>query len=141
MIRLIIAMGCWFALSLAAGAAAAETVVVVSAQSPLRTLSQDQLRDIYLGRMVRLPSGDPIVPLDQIERSPEHQAFYTGYLGRSAAQIRTHWSRLIFTGRGQPPRALDSDEAVAEAVAENPNAIGYVNKMFVNERLQILAVE
>ncbi|TJY60942.1 phosphate ABC transporter substrate-binding protein [Sinimarinibacterium sp. CAU 1509] len=137
----VVATGCWLVLSVVAGAASADPVVVVSAQSPLSTLSRDELTDIYLGRLVRLPNRERIVPIDQVERSPEHDAFYTAYLGRSAAQIKAHWSKLIFTGRGQPPRALGSGEAVAEAVAANPNAIGYVDQAFVDERLRVLPIE
>lgn len=139
--RRIVAAGCWLVLSLLAGAASADPVVVVSTQSPLSALSRDELTDIYLGRPVRLPNRERIVPIDQVERSPEHDAFYTGYLGRSASQIKAHWSKLIFTGRGQPPRALDSGEAVAEAVAENPNAIGYVDQVYVDQRLRVIPIE
>jgi ABC-type phosphate transport system substrate-binding protein len=139
--RKLTTAACGLLLSLAASAATAEVVVVVSANNPVESLSRAQLTDIYLGRLNRFPNGDPVVPIDQRERSPTHDEFYSQYLGQSPAQIKAHWSKLIFTGRGQPPRAVPDDEAAAELVAENPNAIAYVDAGAVNERLRVIAIE
>lgn len=128
-------------LSLAAGTASAEVVVVVSADNPVETLSRAQLTDIYLGRLNHFPNGDAVVPIDQRESSPAHDEFYTRYLGQSPAQIKAHWSKLIFTGRGQPPRAVSGGAAAAELVAGHPNAIGYLDAELVDERLQVVSVE
>lgn len=141
LIRNLTRYACALLLSLAAGAAHAEVVVVVSADNPVEALSRAQLTDIYLGRLNRFPNGDPVVPIDQRESSPAHDEFYSQYLGQSPAQIKAHWSRLIFTGRGQPPRAVPGDDAAAELVAENPNAIGYLDSTLVDNRLRIVSIE
>lgn len=124
-----------------AGTAAADVVVIVPAQSPVNTLTRAELVDIYLGRLNRLPNGEPVVPIDQADGSPAHEEFYNDYLRRSPAQIKAHWSRLIFTGRGQPPRTVANGAATARVVAENPNAIGYVEPGLVNERLRVVPIE
>ncbi len=139
--RKLTTFACGLLLSLAAGAATAEVVVVVSADNPVETLSRTQLTDIYLGRLNRFPNGDAVVPIDQRESSPAHDEFYNRYLGQSPAQIKAHWSKLIFTGRGQPPRAVPGGDAAAELVAENPNAIGYLDASLVDERLRMVTIE
>jgi len=148
--RKLSAAACWalalagstaWPLALANGNARAGVVVVVSADSPVDRLSAGQLADIYLGRLSRLPSGEPVVPIDQKERSPAHDEFYRKYLDQSPAQIKAHWSRLIFTGRGRPPRAVGDGSAAAETIAGNPNAIGYVDESLVDHRLRVLAIE
>ncbi|MDN3519416.1 phosphate ABC transporter substrate-binding protein [Aquisalimonas lutea] len=132
---------CGLVCSLMIGTAAAEIVVVVSRDNPVDSLSRTELADIYLGRMDRFPNGDPAMPIDQAERSPAHDAFYNDYLGRSPAQIKAHWSRLIFTGRGQPPRSLKDGDTVAEFIADNPRAIGYVDRSMVGEQLRVVTIE
>lgn len=82
-----------------------------------------------------------MVPIDQRENSPAHKEFYSEYLNQSAAQIKAHWSKLIFTGRGQPPRTVAGDKAAADFVAGNPNAVGYVDADVVDDRLRVVAVE
>lgn len=134
-------VGCVLALGLALGTASAEVVVIVSAQSPVTALTRTQLADIYLGRSNRLPNGEPVVPIDQAFGSPAHDVFYRDYIGRSTALIKAHWSRLIFTGRGQPPQAVPNDIATVEIVAENPDTIGYVESSHVDNRLRIVPIE
>jgi ABC-type phosphate transport system substrate-binding protein len=119
----------------------AEVVVVVSTQNPVETLSRAQVTDIYLGRMNRFPNGNPVKPIDLSESSPTRSEFYSRYLGRSPSQIKAHWSKLIFTGRGRPPPIVSSGDAMAESVAENPNAIGYLSPDFLNERLRVVSID
>lgn len=121
--------------------AQAEVVVAVSEQSSIKTLSRLQLTDIYLGRLTQLPSGYAVTPLDQAEPSGSHHQFYQHYLGRTAAEIRAHWSRLIFTGRGQPPKAVAGDAAMADALIDNPSAVGYLNTEALREGLRVIDID
>lgn len=119
----------------------AEVVVVTAGDSPVRELTSTQLADIYLGRLTRLPDGRPVVPIDQGEQSRVYEIFYQQYLGRSPAQIRSHWSRLIFTGRGQPPKSVANEAALAEALKQNLNAIGYMEADALPEGLRVIDIE
>jgi ABC-type phosphate transport system substrate-binding protein len=136
-----IGWGLLLGLGLSLGTACAEVVVVVSAENPLMTLSRTELADIYLGRMNTFPNGLSVAPVDQRETSPAHHEFYSRYLGRSPAQIRAHWSKLIFSGRGQPPRTVVGDQAVAEFVAGSHHAIGYLAAERVDKRLRVVPIE
>lgn len=120
---------------------AAEVVVVVSSQNPVKTLSRAQITDIYLGRMIRFPNGNPVEPIDLNESASTRSQFYSRYLGQSPSQIKVHWSRLIFTGRGQPPPTVSSEDAMADRVAENPDAIGYLSSDFLDDRLQVVTID
>lgn len=135
------AISCLLVFCLGCSPAFADVVVVVSEESPLTSLGRAELADIYLGRLSRLPNGKPVVPIDQEEGSAARDEFYSEYLGRSPAQIKSHWSKLIFTGRGHPPRSFASGPAVVERVAENPNAIGYIDRDHASDALRILSIE
>lgn len=141
MMKHLSGIGIVLLLNAALGSAFADVVVVVSERSPVTTLTRSQLTDIYLGRAYRFPNGENAIPIDQAEGSEARGEFYSDYMGRSSAQIKTHWSKLIFTGRGQPPRSMASDTAVMEFVVENPNAIGYVDHEYVNDELRIVSIE
>jgi len=133
----------WLALSATVGAmpCRAEIVVVVSRENPLSTLPRDHLEDLFLGRSDRFPGGEPAVPLDLSKRLPPYSAFYERYLGRTPPQMRAHWSRLIFTGRGRPPRSLASSREMADAVAADPRALGYLPVSEIDDRLRVVVVE
>jgi ABC-type phosphate transport system substrate-binding protein len=125
---------------LASPAAFAEDVVpVVSARSPITALSANQVADIFLGKTSRFPDGTPAMPIDLVEESPVRDRFYTEYTGKSPAQVKAHWSKIIFTGRGQPPRQAASATEAKKIVAENPNAIGYIDASQVDASVRVLA--
>jgi ABC-type phosphate transport system substrate-binding protein len=123
-----------------ARALAQDVVAVVSAKSPVTALSANQVADIFLGKTTRFPDGSLAMPLDQNEDSPAREKFYTQYTGKSPAQVKAHWSKLIFTGRGQPPRQFAGGAEVRRAVAENPTAIGYIDAKLVDSSVRVLAL-
>lgn len=135
------ALGWGMSLCLLVAGASAEVVVVVSARSTVHSLSETELTDIYLGRTRQLPDGSPVVPMDQKRGSPEFEEFYDEYLARTPAQITAHWSKLIFTGRGQPPQAVSGSRAMADILAQEPHAIGYVDSALADERLRVVPIE
>jgi ABC-type phosphate transport system substrate-binding protein len=137
----LIALGCGCLLAAAVASAPADVVVVVSAQNPTESLPRAVLTDIYLGRRSVLPDGVPVVPIDQRETTPCYHEFYDRYLGRTQAEIRAHWSKLIFTGRGRPPQTVADGQAAALLIAGNPNAIGYVDSDLVDESLRVLVID
>jgi ABC-type phosphate transport system substrate-binding protein len=126
------------ALSLGTGEVAAEVVVVVSAKSPVTTLSKNQVVDIFLGKANRYPDGSQAVPIDQVEGSAARDEFYLKFSGKSPAQLKAHWSKIIFTGRGQPPQEVSNSVGVKRSLVENPNAIGYIQQNLVDESVKML---
>jgi len=126
-------------LSLASGEVAAGVVAVVSAQSAVTTLSREQIANIFLGKTSVSPSGEALVPIDQAEGSPLRDEFYARYAGKSAAQIKAYWSKIIFTGRGYPPAAVPDSAAVKQKIIENPHAIGYIDQSLVDDSVRVLS--
>ena len=125
-------------LSLSAGMALADVVAVVSAKSPVTTLSKDQVVDIFLGKASRFPDGSPAVPIDQVEGSAARDEFYLKSAGKSPAQLKAHWSKIIFTGRGQPPKEVVNSVEVKKRLVENPNAIGYIEQNLVDGSVKVV---
>jgi hypothetical protein len=116
-------------LSLAAAAAgAADLVVIVSARSQVSALRPEQVTAIFLGQTARFPDGLEAVPLDLPLGSPLRDEFYLRVSGKTPALLKAHWSKMVFTGRGQPPAELRDSAAVRRRVAEDPELIGYIER-------------
>ena len=116
-------------------------VVVVSASSSVTEISRLHLADLYMGRITRFPNGTPAAPVDQKAGSPARASFLDTYLDRSESQMKSYWSKLIFTGRGRPPREAASDQAVKELLARDPNAIGYIDPRVLDSRVRRVRVQ
>ena len=126
------------ALAFSASAASAEVVVIVSAKSSVTTLSTEQATDIFLGTASTFPGGGPVVPVDQPEGSPVRDEFYSKAASKSPPQLKDYWSKLIFTGKGRPPKEVSDSAAVKKLVADNPNIIGYVDKGAVDASVKVV---
>jgi ABC-type phosphate transport system substrate-binding protein len=118
----------------------ADEVAVVSAKSTVTTLSKSQVANIFLGKTSRFPDGRQAVPIDQSEGSPARDEFYAWITGKSAAQMKAYWSKIIFTGRGQPPKAVPGSSEIKKIVVANPDAIGYIEPKLVDDTLRVVTV-
>jgi ABC-type phosphate transport system substrate-binding protein len=116
----------------------ADVVAVVSSKSAVTTLSKNQVLDIFLGKTARFPDGSQAEPIDQSEGTIVRDEFYTKLAGKSAAQMKAYWSKIIFTGRGQPPKALPNSADVKKRLVENPTAIGYIDSNMVDASLRVV---
>lgn len=113
-------------------------VVVVSPLNPVTSLTRNQVTDIFLGRSRQFPSGDLALPIDQAEGSAPRRLFNERVLGRSAAQVRSHWSKVLFTGRGRPPQVVAGSDAVILAIAADARAIGYIERSQVTSGVVVV---
>ncbi len=109
-------------------AGAAGLVVIVSAKSVVTVLRADQVADIFMGQAARFPDGGEAVALDQPIGSSLRDEFYGKVAAKSPALMKAYWTKMIFTGRGQPPKEAAGSAAVRKQVADNPALIGYIDR-------------
>lgn len=103
---------------------AAELVVITHPSAG--AVTKDQVSDVFLGK------SQAFTPIDQAESSATYADFYKKATGRDVPQVKSTWSRIVFSGKGQPPRQLPDSAAVKKAVAADPKAIGYIDKSSVD---------
>lgn len=115
-------------------------VVVVSPESPVTEIPRLHLSDLYLGRTSTFPNGESAEPIDQEPGSEARREFYERFLGRSQSEIKAHWSKAVFTGRGRPPRDVADGEAMKELLSGNPRGVGYIDRSLVDESVRVVRV-
>ena len=133
-VRLAVAAG----LCAAAVGAFAQVAVVVNPKSSLATMTADQVSGIFLGKSNTLPSGGTAMPTDLPDSAAARELFYTKVTGKSTAQVKAAWSRLVFSGKATPPKELASSAEVKKFVAANPDAIGYIEKSAVDSSVKVV---
>lgn len=114
--------------SLAAAVAAPDLVVIVSARSTAPLMRTDQVAAIFLGQAAQMPDGALVTPIDQPVGTVTRDEFYERVASKSPALLKAYWSKLLFTGRGQPPREVGGNAAVKKMVADTPGIIGYIDR-------------
>ncbi len=121
-------------------ARAADFVVIVSAKNPVSALRADQVAAIFLSQSGRFPGGAEAVPLDLPLNSALREDFYAAVAARTPALMKAYWTKMVFTGRGQPPRELASSAAVRRLVADNPAMIAYIDKSALDASVKAIQV-
>lgn len=115
----------------------AELVVIVN-PSNTNALEIKEIQRIFLGKDKKFSDGSESIPINQSQESPQRQSFDEEILGRSSSQVSAYWSKLVFTGKGIPPKEVASDAEVIELVKSNPSVIGYVNKSSVDSSVRTI---
>ncbi len=92
-----------------------------------KNLNQETVTKLYLGKQDKFPSGKKAIVIDQEPGEDIRDEFYTKVVNKNSAQLKSYWSRLIFTGQGLPPKRVLDDDEVLELITDNPNLVGYVS--------------
>ncbi len=111
--------------------AQAEVAVIVN-PGAAKEPSQSEVANIFLGKDKSMKG------VDQAGWSPAKEVFYAGVTGKNESQLKSYWSGLIFTGKGQPLQSVGDDAAVVARVAAESDAIGYVDASAVNGSVKVL---
>lgn len=117
---------------------AAQVAVVTSAKSGIPALTQDQVAGLFTGRNDKLPDGANVVLIDQDDAAPVREQFYAKATGKSLAQVKSAWSRLVFSGKAMPPKVVKGNDEVKKQLAAQPQAIGYIDKSAVDGSVKVL---
>jgi ABC-type phosphate transport system substrate-binding protein len=112
--------------------ASAETVVIVSAKNPATRMFSEQASQFFLGKSTMF------TPIDQADGSAIRNDFYKKVTDKDSAQVKAIWSKLVFTGKAQAPKEFKTSAEVKKAVADDPKAIGYVEKSAVDDTVKVI---
>lgn len=117
----------------------AETLVVVHPGNSIGDIGKDKVSAYFLGKQNSFPDGAKIIVIDQDESSAVRENFYQTVAGKNSAQMNAYWSNLIFTGKGQPPKAVFDDSEVLEIVRGNKNTIGYIDASAGTDGVKVIS--
>lgn len=112
-------------------------IAVITHNSNSVALDKTQITDLFLGLRSNFPDGQTCKVVDQPEKSENRKAFYDKIVGKNPSQMKAHWARLVFTGKGYPPKILENDKDVIKFVSENVSAIGYVDEASVTKSVRV----
>lgn len=116
----------------------AQVVVIVSAKSPVNTLSRQQVSNIFLGRSHAYPNGSPAIPLDLQIGTGLREEFTEKVHGIAPSQLNAYWSRMVFTGKGNPPKEAIPPEIAVKLTASNARVISYVDRGWVDDSVKVI---
>lgn len=126
------------AFALLSNIAFSDVAVIIHPDNDAQLTTED-IAKIYLGKIKRFPNGNLAVALDRAEGTDVRIKFLESTVGKDETKMKSYWSRLIFTGKGIPPKVVESDQEVRELVSRNPDIIGYIDSSAVDNTVKVIA--
>ncbi|PKF76540.1 phosphate ABC transporter substrate-binding protein [Vibrio sp. vnigr-6D03] len=119
--------------ALALSTSANASVVVVGNPS-MDALSAATVKKLYLGKAKSLN----IDVVDLADGDALKEEFHQKVTGKTEAQLQAYWAKRVFTGKGQPPKALPNADLVKNTVQTGNNIIGYIDETQVDSSVKVL---
>jgi hypothetical protein len=118
----------------------AEPVLITHSDSKLAVISQQDLKNLWLG--YRSTVNDlRFEIIDLQEGHPMRVQFYQDFIGYSVRQLKAHWATQVFRGNGFPPARLASETDVIQWISAQPNRLGYIDSAREDGSIKIIILE
>ncbi|MGO1773748.1 MAG: hypothetical protein ACTHZS_13915 [Halomonas sp.] len=87
------------------------------------------------------PDGQAVSVFVMNNSNPVHARFAKAQLAVYPHQLQLAWDRMVFSGTGQAPNRVRDQAEMREQVATTPGAIGYLEREYLDDSIQIISME
>lgn len=105
------------------------------------TLTRDTTRAIFAMRQRSWPDGQAARVFVLSNDHPVHARFVKQRLSVYPHQLQLAWDRMVFSGTGQAPDRVATQAEMLEQVASTPGALGYLEREYLDDRVQVISME
>lgn len=123
---------------LLASQALADVAVIVHPGNN-NVINKDEVQRIFLGKKKNFDDGSSATPINLTDKDAARAEFENKVLDKTTAELRTYWSKLVFTGKGTPPVEMASTEELLARISTDPSAIGYIDAGAVTDAVKVAA--
>lgn len=128
---------CFALLFLTTVSSHAELAVIVHPSNGA-AMDKDAITRIFLGKSRAFPGGGESIPISFPEGTPESDEFSQSILGKTPKQLKAYWAKMIFTGKGTPPKQVPAAQEIVNLIANNPSFIGFVPSASVSGAVKVV---
>ena len=114
---------------------------VIHPSVELKSYSRNSLRAVFGMRLKTWPNGMPVRVFVMPDDAALHTIFTKEKLNIFPYQLRAGWDKLIFSGTGQAPFLVKTEEEMRERISSTPGAIGYLKRANIDESIHVLNIE
>jgi ABC-type phosphate transport system substrate-binding protein len=115
--------------------------VIVNPHLEKEGLKLNALRAIFSMRLRAWSDGTPVRVFVLGDEARVHISFSKKKLQIFPHQLRYAWDRLVYSGTGQAPIKVNSEEEMRKKVAATPGAIGYLPEDLIDESVHVLHIQ
>lgn len=117
----------------------AEVVVIVNINNSA-ALTKKEISKIFLKKLKTYPNKKKVIAINLPQNNTTRNAFEAAVLNKTSSQVKAYWAKLLFSGKGNPPKELSTEKEVMAFIANNINAIAYIDSANIDESVKVLEV-
>lgn len=121
-------------------AMASDVVIVGNKKISTDTVSKETLQRIFLGQQTTWEDGTKI-KFAILKLDKNDDIFLREYLYYTTTRFVRHWRSQVFSGKGEMPTNLKSDEEMLKFIQGDKGAIGFVTAGADTSAVKVLAVQ
>lgn len=110
----------------------AELKIIANKSVTQSDITLRSVRAIFGMRKLNWDNDKPVTVFVLPDKNPKHIEFSKTKIQLFPYQLRKAWDRLVFSGTGQAPREVSSQQEMQEMVSNTPNAIGYLEHSLID---------
>ncbi|PXY00569.1 hypothetical protein CR157_05845 [Halomonas sp. LBP4] len=119
----------------------APVLLVAHAGVDTRQLTRDTTRAIFAMRQRTWPDGQAVRVFVLANDHPVHARFAKKRLAVYPHQLQLAWDRMVFSGTGQAPNRVTTQAEMRERLASTPGALGYLEREYLDDRVQVITMD
>ena len=106
----------------------AGSVVIVNSSNSVSEISAKDLKNIYRLKKTNWGGGSAIRPVNLKSGNNVRAEFSQKILGKSPKEMESYYLKRALSGKGQPPKTVETEQDVIKYVSSEKGAIGYVSQ-------------
>jgi len=122
------------------GTASAEVLIISHPNVKEKSLAKKEIKIIFLGKKVHWKDKSRIHAAIMVE-GDLFEDFLLTYVNKTENQFTNYWRKMIFTGKGCPPKRFESSAELITFVTQTPGAIGFIKAGTAIKNVKVINVE
>jgi len=115
---------------------ASNDMVVVTNTSVVEKLSKSEVKRLFLSKTNKVHNIN--IKVVELSENGEKDKFYKQISGKSKSQLRSYWTRLIFTGKARPPKQVNNMQELLKEMKKSEVIVTYLPKNKVTKQMKIV---
>jgi ABC-type phosphate transport system substrate-binding protein len=114
-------------------------IAIIVHPNNANNITLKRVKKIFLAKTQSFPDGKPVKAF-QIDFEPLRHSFNRNVLNRSEKAVNYYWARMLFSSKAKPPVILKNADHIKTVVANNPDAIAYIDIKDVDESVRVCLI-
>lgn len=115
----------------------ADVAVIINKGNDISSIKKSTIKKFFLRKKKAFSNGKATTPVEQVSGNIR-DTFNDKVLRKTSSQLKAYWAKIIFSGKGSPPKSVADDAAVKAFVAKTDGAIGYIDSAKVDDSVKVI---